>query len=211
MIYLAIQTALKHSEWAVLEDSQIRAEITTDGPVDELTALLEDLLQKAHTQREDIDAIVLVKGPGSFTSLRSGIAFGNALAYALKLPIYEMSTLELLRLKSANPASTQVLLWSGGLNAVLWNGSSWQEGSLAILLKDQPHKDLALVAELPESLQKELHSIALEKEWTVEIPQKTFATVLAELDLNSLEQVQSVEPWYLHPPKITVSSDPFKQ
>ncbi len=209
MSLLAIQTALHRSEWAILRDGQILAEISPDGPVDELSALLAELMAEAQLDRTDLDAIFLVKGPGSFTSLRSGIAFGNALAHALKLPIYELSTLEYLRLK--NPSATLALLWSGGLNAVVWDGHEYHEGSLAVILKDFPHDVHTLIAELPESLQKELHSIVLEKNWTLKTSQKTLGEILIELDLSTLEQVKSVDPWYLHPPKITVSSDPFKR
>ncbi len=209
MTLLAIQTALHRSEWAILKDGQILAEISPEGPVDELSAFLQNLMQKAEITRADLTGIFLTKGPGSFTSLRSGIAFGNALAHALHLPMYELSTLEYLRLKT--PEATLALLWSGGLNAVVWDGQEYHEGALAVILKDFPHDVHTLIAELPESLQKELHSIALEKNWTLATPQKTLGQVLADLDLSTLEQVKSVEPWYLHPPKITLSSDPFKR
>ncbi len=36
---------------------------------------------------DDIDGIVVFKGPGSFTGLRIGLSVGNALAYAENIPI----------------------------------------------------------------------------------------------------------------------------
>ncbi len=209
MTLLAIQTALHRSEWALLKDGQILAEVSPEGPVDELSVFLQNLMQKAEITRADLTGIFLIKGPGSFTSLRSGIAFGNALAHALHLPMYELSTLEYLRLKTLE--ATLALLWSGGLNAVVWDGQEYHEGALAVILKDFSHDVHTLAHELPETLEKELHSIALEKNWTLATPQKTLGQVLADLDPSTLEQVKSVEPWYLHPPKITLSSDPFKR
>jgi len=35
-----------------------------------------------------LKAIIVVKGPGSFSSLRIGIATANTLAFALKIPLY---------------------------------------------------------------------------------------------------------------------------
>lgn len=53
--------------------------------------LLWSLLQKAmlysQVQCRDIEAIVVVKGPGSFFAVRSAVSVGNALAYALHIPV----------------------------------------------------------------------------------------------------------------------------
>jgi tRNA threonylcarbamoyladenosine biosynthesis protein TsaB len=48
---------------------------------------LRDLLQGQQKKLEDIQGIVIYKGPGSFTGLRIGLSVANALAYSLDIPI----------------------------------------------------------------------------------------------------------------------------
>jgi len=48
---------------------------------------INEVLQAAHLQLENIKSIVVFAGPGSFTGLRIGISVANALAYSLKIPI----------------------------------------------------------------------------------------------------------------------------
>lgn len=45
------------------------------------------LLQNNDKNWRDIEAIVVFRGPGSFTGLRIGISLANALAYGLNIPI----------------------------------------------------------------------------------------------------------------------------
>ena len=49
------------------------------------------LLASGGYSLKDIKGIAAVKGPGSFTSLRIGIATANALAYGLRIPVIGVS------------------------------------------------------------------------------------------------------------------------
>ncbi|MBA3757405.1 tRNA (adenosine(37)-N6)-threonylcarbamoyltransferase complex dimerization subunit type 1 TsaB [Candidatus Saccharibacteria bacterium] len=46
-----------------------------------------EILNKLSISREEVQGIVVFKGPGSFTGLRIGMTVANALAYGLNLPI----------------------------------------------------------------------------------------------------------------------------
>lgn len=48
---------------------------------------LQELLDNHDKTLEDIEGIVVFKGPGSFTGLRIGITVANALGYALNVPV----------------------------------------------------------------------------------------------------------------------------
>lgn len=61
----------------------------------------DELLAEAGIQRRELDAIVLSRGPGSFTSLRLGISAGAAIAFALDIPIYPVSSLSALAWEAA--------------------------------------------------------------------------------------------------------------
>ena len=59
----------------------------------ELSATLSqnysDILEKTSIISENLAGILVFPGPGSFTGLRIGISFANALAYGLEVPIFE--------------------------------------------------------------------------------------------------------------------------
>jgi tRNA threonylcarbamoyladenosine biosynthesis protein TsaB len=54
------------------------------------------LLAKHHLTKTDIDAFIVVSGPGSFTGLRVGLAAIKALAEILQKPIVAVSLLEIV-------------------------------------------------------------------------------------------------------------------
>lgn len=53
-----------------------------------LTFKYQEVLKKAKVGQKELTGICVFLGPGSFTGLRIGISFANALSYALKIPIY---------------------------------------------------------------------------------------------------------------------------
>jgi tRNA threonylcarbamoyladenosine biosynthesis protein TsaB len=62
-------------------------------------SVLEDihgLLREANLRPEDLDALAVGTGPGSFTGVRIGLATARALAFALDLPAAGVSTLDVL-------------------------------------------------------------------------------------------------------------------
>jgi tRNA threonylcarbamoyl adenosine modification protein YeaZ len=54
---------------------------------DTLHTKIKDLLDSQGKDWHDIEGIVCLAGPGSFTGLRIGITTGNALAYGLNVPV----------------------------------------------------------------------------------------------------------------------------
>jgi len=53
-----------------------------------LHAKIRDMLAAQHQALEDLEGIVVYKGPGSFTGLRIGLTVANAFAASLHIPIY---------------------------------------------------------------------------------------------------------------------------
>jgi tRNA A37 threonylcarbamoyladenosine modification protein TsaB len=49
------------------------------------------LLKKHNLSLRDVERVLVVPGPGSFTAVRAGVVWGNALAYALSLPLGEIA------------------------------------------------------------------------------------------------------------------------
>lgn len=59
-----------------------------------LADFTNELLRTAELSVDQIYAVVINKGPGSYTGLRVGFAFGKALSYASGLPLIAVSGLE---------------------------------------------------------------------------------------------------------------------
>lgn len=65
---------------------------------------LARLLRAADSDLRDLSGIILGVGPGGFTGLRMGVALGQALAFALNLPVLPVSSLLALAKNKAFPA-----------------------------------------------------------------------------------------------------------
>ncbi len=61
-----------------------------------LHVFIENVLHEAQIDRNEIDAIAVSKGPGSYTGLRIGVSAAKGLAFALDIPLISISTLEAL-------------------------------------------------------------------------------------------------------------------
>lgn len=58
-----------------------------------LHVFIDDCLKEAKLQRQDLNAVVVGKGPGSYTGLRIGVSAAKGIAYALNIPLLSMNTL----------------------------------------------------------------------------------------------------------------------
>ena len=61
-----------------------------------LHVFIDDVIKAANIKKEDIAAVAISKGPGSYTGLRIGVSAAKGLSYALNIPLISVSTLEAL-------------------------------------------------------------------------------------------------------------------
>lgn len=57
---------------------------------------IKEVLEKADTEANQLDAIAISKGPGSYTGLRIGVSTAKGLCFALDIPLISLLTLEVL-------------------------------------------------------------------------------------------------------------------
>jgi tRNA threonylcarbamoyladenosine biosynthesis protein TsaB len=97
---LALDTATDIATACVAVDGVVLAEGTL-GPeryaAQRILELVDELLAEAGTRLDELDAVVVGTGPGSFTGLRIGIAAARGLGLALQVPVAGVSTLDALR------------------------------------------------------------------------------------------------------------------
>ena len=94
MLTLAFDTATDVATSALLEDGDLLAERT--GRAKSLLEDVDALFAQHDAEPSELKRIVVGTGPGSFTSLRMGLAVSRALALALDAEVAGVSTLEAL-------------------------------------------------------------------------------------------------------------------
>ncbi len=100
MITLSINTSTRITHLALHDDKQIFSSFCGDLGREQSNLLQEKisaLLESAHLTKEDIKLIAVTNGPGFYTGIRCGLTFALALAYALKVPVVPLSSLDLLQ------------------------------------------------------------------------------------------------------------------
>jgi tRNA threonylcarbamoyladenosine biosynthesis protein TsaB len=70
-----------------------------------IVSAIAELLQSANATLSDLDAIVVVNGPGSFTGVRVGVSAVKGLAEGRNIPVVALSRLEVLSRKSGVPSA----------------------------------------------------------------------------------------------------------
>lgn len=70
-----------------------------------LVSAIAELLHSAGRKLGDVDGIVVVNGPGSFTGVRVGVSAAKGLAQGAGIPVVALSRLEVLARKSGVPSA----------------------------------------------------------------------------------------------------------
>jgi tRNA threonylcarbamoyladenosine biosynthesis protein TsaB len=96
---LCIDTALVTASICLSKDGELidkrqNSEMKEQGAW--LQPAVNDLLAKNNSGLDQLDAIAVSIGPGSYTGLRVGLAAAKGYCYALKIPLISVGTLEIM-------------------------------------------------------------------------------------------------------------------
>jgi len=58
---------------------------------------VDNILKRNNLKKEDLDAVIVGVGPGSYTGVRIGVTIAKTIAYALHIKLYAKSSLSLLK------------------------------------------------------------------------------------------------------------------
>ena len=97
MKILAFETSAKAASVALMENGKLLGESYQNTGLTHsqtLMVMAEDLLKACNLTAQDVEAVAVAAGPGSFTGVRIGVAAAKGFAWGAELPCYGVSTLE---------------------------------------------------------------------------------------------------------------------
>ncbi len=131
MLILGIDTATLVASVALATSETLVAEINIQTKKNHSVRLMPqiaELLAAADVSQQQIKAIAVSNGPGSFTGLRIGLSTAKALAYAWEVPIIGVSTLTALAYQVAVPGVVVSPLLDAQKNNVYQGLYCWENG-----------------------------------------------------------------------------------
>ena len=75
-----------------------------------VTVFTEEVLREAGRKMQDLDAVAVSMGPGSYTGLRIGVSAAKGICYALAIPLIAVPTLQAMALRARSATEGDALL-----------------------------------------------------------------------------------------------------
>ena len=105
-IILCIETSTRNCSISLFESNKIisfKENLSEKYSHSEmLTVLIKSMLEEKKVSINDLDAIAVSKGPGSYTGLRIGVSTAKGLCYGLNIPLISVSTLHAMTYQGIN-------------------------------------------------------------------------------------------------------------
>lgn len=178
----------------------------------ELAPAVSELLARCELTMEDVRALGVALGPGSFTSLRVGLSLVKGLAFARQLPLIGIPTLDILaaaQAKSRRPLIVAIQAGRGRLAAGWYKPSrnGWQAKGMARVMTvttliDEVKAPVVVCAELTA---EERQVLVGKAEIQLASPAQSVRrpAVLAELawkrwQAGDTDEAATLAPIYLH-------------
>lgn len=114
---LCIETSTAVCSVALVDNAEVVAlKESTDGQnhAEKITLFIDDIMKEAGISYNDLDAVAVSQGPGSYTGLRIGVSTAKGLCYAMEKPLIAIDTLAAMshgfkKIHNADFADTDIL------------------------------------------------------------------------------------------------------
>ena len=97
MLILAFETSAKAASVALMDGTKLLGESYQNTGLTHsqtLMVMAEDVLKQCGKSAQDVEAVAVAEGPGSFTGVRIGVAAAKGYTWGKEIPCYGVSTLE---------------------------------------------------------------------------------------------------------------------
>lgn len=217
---LAIDTSSQFMSLALHDGRQLFFESTwrtANNHTVELTPAIQQALAQTKVTLNDLTAVAVAKGPGSFTGLRIGLGVAKGLAMARSIPLVAVPTLDIVAAGVPVFDGTLIAVLQAGRSRVCaqryrWRRDTWTPVGPSEITTWQ---DLIDIVEVETLFAGEIddtgHTLLDATDHPVRIAPGAFslrrAGFLAEIgwarvDADEVDEPASVTPIYLHQPGV---------
>ena len=134
-MYLAIDTSTETASLAIIQESQLLAELTWSCQQNhsvELMPNIDRLLDLTGSSLKSLSGVIVARGPGSFNGLRVGVSTAKGLAFSLGVPLVGINTLEAAAYQYAEVGFPVCPIFNAGrgeIAAAIYQkrGNKWQQ------------------------------------------------------------------------------------
>lgn len=126
---LAIDTATRWTGLALHNGEQLVAEHgwqSVNTQTVELAPAVVEMLERADATAQDLTAIAVALGPGSYTGLRIGLGFAKGLALAHQVPLVGVPTLDIVAAAHGQVEGELVVVAEAGRRRITSARYGWQ-------------------------------------------------------------------------------------
>lgn len=212
---LAVDTSTAQVGLALYDGTQVLSEMTwttSQHHTTELAPALAGLLARSGSSMDMVSALAVALGPGSFTSLRVGLAFVKGLALARHIPVIGIPTLDIIAAAQPVGKNPLIAVIQAGRTRIAYSvyqsqKKEWQvEGELRSGTVDELIAGIespTLVAgeftsEERSKLSKKKQVILASPVHCVRRPSVLAEIAWARLQDNKVDEAASLAPIYLH-------------
>lgn len=103
---LIVDTSRKGISMALCADAVYEEIVDPSAKGETLSASLDSLLAKVGATLDDVKRVMVTIGPGSFSGLRTGVAFCQGLCFSGKRNLYGVTTLQALACLAGKPSES---------------------------------------------------------------------------------------------------------
>jgi tRNA threonylcarbamoyladenosine biosynthesis protein TsaB len=108
---LSIDTATDQASVTIAQNGEVIGTLTNDNQKDHaawVQVAINNLLQQKGVTMEQLKAIAITAGPGSYTGLRVGMATAKGLCFALQIPLITINTLQAMAQAAIDQLGSEV-------------------------------------------------------------------------------------------------------
>ena len=98
-LILCIETGTDICSVGIARDGELMSLRESDQGRDhakQVAVFVDELLRETGVKPDELDAVAVGMGPGSYTGLRIGVSFAKGLCYGLNIPLLAVGSLEAL-------------------------------------------------------------------------------------------------------------------
>jgi len=212
---LGINTSIGTTQVVLIQNKKTLFAKSWTANFDEMEKIMPVVEAALKKVKRQVNEVIVVNGPGPFTSLRIGVALANTLAYALKAKVFALSTWEYFHqiVPAKFQKNTATVLRAGGEFVAIKLPSKKTSTRLHI---DEVEKFLQknksvkyMVGDAPPA-QKHALKLGKNAHWLDAKSLRSYDEIIQTIDTKKLRHPTKniAQPQYLLPPKITQSKKP---